>query len=227
MLENSVDLELFSSSAWPPPPSQTTPLRVLFVGRLVPFKALGLLLEAIARLRNQVRLELEVIGDGPMASDWRRHAEELGIDDLVSFRGSGDLVQVAAAMRCAHVLCLPSVRESGGSVLLEAMASARPVIAIDFGGPAEVVDENVGQVISPDGVEAVIKGLMRALLSIVDDPEVWRRRGEEGRRRAEARFSWDANIRGAIDIYRRLISHSARSTITPSPGGENTARSAG
>jgi glycosyltransferase involved in cell wall biosynthesis len=213
MLENSVDLELFSASPWPSPPSRTTPLRVLFVGRLVPVKALGLLLEAIARVRDEIRIELEVIGDGPMASDWRQHAEQLGIKELVNFRGTRDLVQVAAAMRCAHVLCLPSVRESGGAVLLEAMASARPVIAVAFGGPAELVDESIGHAIPPDGIEAVIAGLMRALRDIVDNPNAWRRRGEEGRRRAEARFSWDANVNRAMDVYRSVVS--TRLTATP------------
>jgi glycosyltransferase involved in cell wall biosynthesis len=205
MLENSVDLELFSSSPWPPPPSRSTPLRILFVGRLVPFKALGLLLEAIARVRDQILVQLEVIGDGPMASDWRNRAKQLGITGLVNFQGSRGLAEVAAAMRSAHVLCLPSVRESGGAVLLEAMASARPVIAVAFGGPAEIVDASVGHAIPPSGVEGVITGLMRALRDIVDNPDAWRRRGEEGRRRAEARFSWDANVGRAMDIYRSVL----------------------
>jgi glycosyltransferase involved in cell wall biosynthesis len=229
MLENSVDLMLFTSSPWPPPPSRTTPLRVLFVGRLVPVKALGLLLEAVARVRDEIPLELEVIGDGPMASAWRRHAEQLTIKDRVNFRGSCSLLQVAAAMRSTHVLCLPSVRESGGAVLLEAMASGRPVIAVAFGGPAEIVDESVGHAIPPNGVEAVITGLIRALRDIVDQPEAWRRRGEAGRRRAETRFSWDANIGRAIEIYRSVIrTHdSTQPVITLSPGGGDAAGRAG
>jgi glycosyltransferase involved in cell wall biosynthesis len=85
------------------------------------------------------------------------------------------------------------------------MASARPVIAVAFGGPAELVDERIGRAIPPDGVEAVITGLMRTLRDIVDKPDAWRRRGEEGRRRAEARFSWDASVKRAMDIYRCIV----------------------
>jgi glycosyltransferase involved in cell wall biosynthesis len=129
----------------------------------------------------------------------------VGIKGLVNFQGSRGLAEVAAAMRSAHVLCLPSVRESGGAVLLEAMASARPVIAVAFGGPAEIVDASVGHAIPPSGVEGVITGLMRALRDIVDNPDAWRRRGEEGRRRAEARFSWDANVGRALDIYGSVV----------------------
>ena len=64
--------------------------------------------------------------------------------------------------------------------------------------------------ISPDGVEAVITSLMRALRGIVDNPDAWRRRGEKGRRHAEPRFSWDASVNRAVDIYRSVVS--ARST---------------
>jgi len=72
--------------------------------------------------------------------------------------------------------------------------------------------------ISPDGVEAVTTGLMRALRGIVDNPDAWRRRGQEGRRRAEAQFAWDANVVSrAIDIYRSVVK------LHDSTGGENVA----
>ena len=62
----------------------------------------------------------------------------------MAFHGAQPLDAVARFMQACHVFCLPSVRESGGAVLLEAMASARPVIALDFGGAGELVDEYVG-----------------------------------------------------------------------------------
>ncbi len=208
MLENGVDLRRFLAAPWPTPPTATSPLRILFVGRLVPFKGLAMLLEAIARLCGEFRIRLEVIGDGPMATAWRADAARLGIAGIVNFQGARPLDEVAAAMRSAHVLCLPSIRESGGAVLLEAMASARPVIAVAFGGPAEIVDETVGRGIVPDGVEAVTAGLAAALRDVVRDPDGWRARGLEGRRRAESSFSWDAKIDRAVEIYAGLAAPS-------------------
>ena len=131
MLENGVDLRRFVAAPWPAPPNARSPLRILFVGRLVPFKGLAMLLEAIARVRVEFAVRLEVIGDGPMGTVWRADAARLGLAGLVNFRGVQTLDEIAAAMRSAHVLCLPSIRESGGAVVLEAMASARPV---DSGG---------------------------------------------------------------------------------------------
>jgi glycosyltransferase involved in cell wall biosynthesis len=205
MLENAVDIELFRPAPWPSPPSVSTPLRVLFVGRLVPFKALPLLLRGLARIRNEFPVELEVIGDGPMRDVWRREAVRLSIQGMVKFVGARSLDEVAAAMRAAHVLCLPSLRESGGSVLLEAMASARPIIAVAFGGPAGIVDEVVGQPIAPDSVEGVVSALAASLRDIVRQPETWKQRGAEGRFRAEHLYSWDAKLERATALYTVVV----------------------
>ena len=205
MLENGVDLNRFTPAGWPEPPSFHNPLRVLFVGRLVPFKALPLLFEAIVRLDDGFPIELTVAGDGPMEEEWKQLVANLGIGRKVRFLGGQTLDQVAEQMRAAHVFCLPSIRESGGAVLLEAMASARPVIAVSFGGPAEIVDDAVGRGIPAEGPEVVIDGLAKTLRDVFRNPDAWRSRGAEGRRRAEEKYSWDAKIQSALQLYRQVI----------------------
>lgn len=201
MLENGVDLRRFVASPWPPDPTPGVPLRVLFVGRLLPFKGVGLLLQAVARLRTRVPLRIRIVGDGPMAAPWRALASTLGIDDIVSFTGASSLDEVAAHLQWAHVFCLPSVRESGGAVLLEAMAAARPVIAVAYGGPAETVDTEVGVAVHADDAATVTREIAEALETVATAPALWRARGEAGRRRAESRFSWDAKIAQALSLY--------------------------
>lgn len=206
MLENAVDLDVFPPAAWPEPPgTDDTPLRVLFVGRLLPFKGVGMLLSAVARARSTLPLRLTIVGDGPLAEELREQARSLGIDSLVRFAGNQPPAAVSAEMRSAHVFCLPSIRESGGAVLLEAMASARPVIAVAFGGPAEIVDPEVGATLPPTNPDSVIAGLAETFQDIARNPEAWHRRGEIARARAEDRFSWDAKVAAAIDLYRDLL----------------------
>jgi glycosyltransferase involved in cell wall biosynthesis len=84
------------------------------------------------------------------------------------------------------------------------MACARPVIAVGFGGPAEIVDDEVGRLLPATGPEAVIAGLVSALEDLVSHPDAWRRRGEAGRARVEARYSWDAKIDRAVALYRQV-----------------------
>jgi glycosyltransferase involved in cell wall biosynthesis len=202
MIENGIDPAIFQPSPWPAPPSAATPLRVLFTGRLVPVKAVPLLLRAAAQVRAEFPIEVRIAGDGPMAAEWKAAAAG---QPGVAFLGNLTPAEVAAELRAAHVFCLPSVRESGGAVLLEAMAAARPVIAVAYGGPAEIVDDAVGLAIEPRGPEFVTAALADALRDIVARPAIWRTRGETGARRAAERYGWDAKIDAALALYQRLL----------------------
>jgi glycosyltransferase involved in cell wall biosynthesis len=206
MLENGVHLDRFVARDWPPAPAEGRPLRILFVGRLVPFKALELLLQALRDVRAAGwAVELDVVGDGPMKAAWRALTDQLQLASVVRFHGALPAAQVAQQMTLCHVFCLPSVRESGGAVLLEAMASARPVIALDYGGPAEIVNAEVGALLAFESPQQVIDDLRATLIDIIVHPEVWRERGLAGRRTAEKLYSWPAKVASAAPIYRALL----------------------
>ena len=161
LLENGVDLNLFKPAPWPTAPSDSYPLHVAFVGRLLPVKGVAMLLEAIKAL--DFPAQLTVVGEGPERSALERMTTEFGIAEKVLFTGNLPLNEVAQIIQQAHVFCLPSVRESGGAVLLEAMAVGRPVIAIDFGGPAEIVDDGVGVKLPATGKADVVQGLIKRI----------------------------------------------------------------
>jgi len=213
MLENGVELSRFKATPWPKAPDAATPLRVLFVGRLVPVKCLDLLIRALRQAHDAgVNLTLDVVGDGPMGPEWQDLCTRLGMTAQVRFHGAASAEQVAEHMRQCHVLCLPSVRESGGAVLLEAMACARPVIALDFGGPGEIVTPDVGVLIRPESPAHVIDELARLLAHVPQHPNSWRARGIAARQRVEQRYSWNSKIDEARRLYAELMhkrSHSA------------------
>jgi glycosyltransferase involved in cell wall biosynthesis len=205
MLENGVDPDLFIPAAAIAPPDAERPLRVSFVGRLVPVKALPLLLKAMARLKHEgLAVTLDVVGDGPMATPWRDEAAALGLKSHVHWHGALPAAGVAEVMRRSHVFCLPSVRESGGAVLLEAMACARPVIGMDFGGPAEVVDDAVGWKVPMPDEAAAIDGLAQALREACRQPDEAARRGQRARQRVLAEHTWAAKLDAAEALYARL-----------------------
>ena len=206
MIENGVELARFVPAPWPAHPGGDVPLRILFVGRLVPIKCLDLLLRAVANLRGLgLPAQLTVVGDGPLRAEWEALATSLGIAAEVNFLGAQPIDVVAVQMRACHVFCLPSVRESGGAVLLEAMASARPVIALNYGGPSEIVSNDIGALLPLHSPEQVIADLTETLADIYAAPEDWRRKGEAGRRQVEQRYSWPAKIAAAQDTYRELV----------------------
>ncbi len=203
MLENGVELERFRPMPWPAAPGPQQPLQVLFVGRLIPAKALTLLIDAVGQVRAAGQaVRLTVVGDGPLRAEWEQHAR--GLDGVVDFVGNQPLSAVAGHMQRCHVFCLPSVRESGGAVLLEAMASARPVIAIRFGGPAELVDDSVGALVEPMARQATAD-IAALLQQVVAQPADWAAKGLAGRRKVEAHYSWSAKVAAAGALYQSML----------------------
>ena len=196
--EIAVDPAFFPAAPWPADP---TPLRVLFVGRLIPAKALPLLFEGARRALANGSIEVTVIGDGPMRQTWE--AESKTLPYPVHFLGSRNAEEVSAAFAASHVFCLPSIRESGGAVLLEAMSAARPVIAVNYGGPAELVNESVGRLVPADSSESVAAGIAAALSEVIANPNEWRQRGLAGRQHVLLNHTWDQRVQRGLALYHR------------------------
>ena len=226
MIENGIALEHFPAAPWPQAPGGAEPLRVLFVGRMIALKGVDMLLEAVSGLKRRgIPVELTLVGDGPARDDWEGLAGSLELTDAVRFTGALAREDVQQAMRDCHVFCLPSVRESGGAVLLEAMATARPVIALDHGGPAELVDDTVGRAIPLQDPAQVIGDLERTLAEVVADPVAWAGRGKHGRARVERRYTWERKIGAAEILYEqlRIDGHPAHSERTEAAMGTEQA----
>jgi glycosyltransferase involved in cell wall biosynthesis len=203
MHEIAVDPDLYRATAWPAPPSEQNPLKVLFIGRLIPAKALPLLLEALRRLGRYYPAELTVIGDGPMRQSWQSAAHDLGAS--VRFLGACSQAQVVEHLGESHLLCLPSVRESGGAVLMEAMSAGRPVLAVDYGGPAGLVDERIGHLVSAQSPSAVVDGLTQALRDVFHNPDVWKQRASSGYWHALGTHTWNRRIQDGLSIYDQIL----------------------
>jgi glycosyltransferase involved in cell wall biosynthesis len=158
--------------------------RLLCVGRLIPIKGHIVLLRAFAAARRTLpSLELDIAGRGPLEPALRALARELGVGDAVRFLGH--VTPIQTAIERATVIVVPSMGEGFGMVALEAMERARPVIAAEIGGLGEIVrDGETGLLVPPGEAEP----LGDAIVRIAGDPELARRMGEAGRRRALARF---------------------------------------
>jgi glycosyltransferase involved in cell wall biosynthesis len=196
--ENGVDLNLWSAE---PHPTTTEPSpRFLFIGRLVDWKRLDLAIRALA---NVPRARLEVIGDGPLRGEWTQLAASLNLSDRVSFLGWMPQAECAERLRSATALLLPSIYECGGAVVLEAMATGTPVIAIAWGGPADYLDENCGVLVTPTSPEAVVERFSAAMQKLIDDPELGCQLGKAAQQKVEASFDWEQKIDRVLQIYRR------------------------
>ena len=189
VIPNGVD-----SGAFPVrlPVSREKP-RILFVGRLHRQKGLGDLIRALAILRRRrIACELRIVGEGPQRVAIREVLARTGLEDrvdLVGFRSDVEAEYVEA-----DLLCLPSRWEGMPNVVLEAMASARAVVATAVGGSPELVESGqTGLLVPPHDPEALAQGLEQLIL----DPGLRVRMGEAGRRR------WSSVARAFVGACRR------------------------
>jgi glycosyltransferase involved in cell wall biosynthesis len=176
-------------------------LLLLSVGRVSREKRLDVLIDAFVRMRRDLPgARLAVVGEGPALDELRAAAPE-GIRFLGELHGA-ELAEVYAS---ADVFCFPSTTDTFGQVLLEAGASAVPVVAVRAGGVAELVDDREnGVLVPPDDPGA----FSNALGLLGRNAELRRRLARNGRRAALAR-SWDDSFEQLLTAYGDALGRTA------------------
>lgn len=179
--------------AAPPPPAALPPRgpggRILYVARLSKLKGGLVLIDAMARIAaTHPTADLVIAGDGEVRELMAARAAAAGLGDRVHFLGFQTRDAVRAAMADADMLVLPSFAEGVPVVLMEAMASGRPVIASRVAGISELVEDGVSGHVVPPG-DAV--ALAERIAALLDDPELRARMGAAGRAKVCAEFDID------------------------------------
>jgi glycosyltransferase involved in cell wall biosynthesis len=168
---------------------------ILYAGRLASEKNIGTLIDAFARLRGRSpsTLRMALVGDGPLAGSLR--ALHLPGVVLPGMKVGEDLARWYAS---ADVFAFPSLSETFGNVVLEALASGVPVVAYDCPGVNEQVTHDEQGLLVPVGQD-----LAEALGRLIDNPGQRRRLALAARRTAESR-SWGPIFDGLESLYRRI-----------------------
>ena len=202
VIYNGVDLRQFETGAPPPGSRQPGAKIVLFAGRLVRWKGVEYLIEALPRLQTP-GVEVWIAGSGPYAPDLAALAARLGVAGRVRFLGNVPGAEMAALYHAADLLAATSfVNETFGIALCEAMACARPVVASRFGGFPEVVEDGVtGYLVRPQDPADLARGIDQVLA----DPARAAALGQAGLARVRRLFTWDAVVDRLERVYRRVV----------------------
>lgn len=218
LVENGVDFAVWRR------PEQTmancSPNRVTrfaFMGRLVDWKAVDLLLTAFARASLRAPMSLTIIGDGPERQSLVDCAASLGLvcDAMHAERSvcfAGWLAQAAAAdLLSQHdVLVLPSLYECGGAVVLEAMAMGLPVIATNWGGPADYLDASSGVLVEPGTRQTFLDGLENAMTELAIQPVLRERLGKAALERVTREFDWSSKVDEMLTHFKSVLESAQR-----------------
>jgi glycosyltransferase involved in cell wall biosynthesis len=209
---NGIDLEHF-----PTPVSATinhVP-RILSVGRLVAFKGFEHLIDACAELaRRGFDFVCDIIGDGPLRDMLQRKIDMLNLSSRVNLSGSLSQQAVLKKLQAVDIFVLASVTDAQGAsdvfptVILEAMASARPVVSTRLSGIPELVeDRQTGVLVSPGDTSA----LTQALEQFLRDGELRLRYGRAGRDRIEQHFRIEDTVAPLLKLFKRTSVGAAQS----------------
>jgi glycosyltransferase involved in cell wall biosynthesis len=181
VIPNGVDCELFKPGTRRPGEGGW---RLLYVGRFDAAKGLGVLLEAMALLRQRRRdISLKLVGGSSATgteAPFREQVVRLGLAECVEFAAEVPWAEVPRHMGEADVFVLPSFSEGLPLVLVEALACGLPLVATRCGGPEELVRPGLGQLVGVREVEGLARGIEAVLDHYGDyDRQAIRRRAEE------------------------------------------------
>jgi len=175
--------------------------RVLYVGRLVYYKGLEVLLQAMAQTGGG----LAIVGEGPLEGPLRQQITRLGLDDRVALLGRRSDAEVRALYQSCDVFVLPSTArtEAFGLVQVEAMLSGLPVISTDLPTGVPWVNEDgvTGLVVPPGDAPALASALHRLL----DDPALRAKLGDAGRERARERFGQARMVERFVEVVESVV----------------------
>ncbi|WP_193045755.1 glycosyltransferase family 4 protein [Mycolicibacterium baixiangningiae] len=169
----------------------------------VPLKGISHLLHAVARLRVERNLDVQLVSKLEPNGPTEKLIAELGISDIVHSSSGLSDEELAALLASAEVACIPSLYEGFSLPAVEAMASGTPIVASRAGALPEVVgaDGECARLVRPGDVDE----LTGALGELLDSPAQRHRLGAAGRRRALDVFSWESVAAQTVSVYKRAI----------------------
>lgn len=173
--------------------------RLVCIANLIPAKGIQYLIEAISLLKRQsTSFTLDIIGEGEYRSHLQNMINQSGLQDSVKLKGRYTPEQIERELPGYDALVLPSLRESFGIVLIEAMACGLPVLATRCGGPEQIVTAETGVLVAPGSSEELAKGLkeLDAKWSSYDSVAI--------RGWAESKYSVDSVVESYFNIYQSI-----------------------
>lgn len=177
----------------------------LCAGRLIYRKGHEVLLDALERLPADVDYECRIVGDGPELKRLRNRSDSsTKLKGHVVFTGAIPFVEMSREYNNADVFVMPSIRETTGSVLLEAMSKGIPVITIGKFGGATLLDSETGWLYDGTTKDDFVESLEKAIMECIVHPDEIERKGRNARVKSE-RYTWDAKMEHYNQIYYKLV----------------------
>ncbi len=185
---------------------ETGHFRVFFAGRFLHWKGMDFGLKAFSLLVKDIEsTNLTMIGDGIAKKTWQQMCNDLNVDSNVKWVTRMSRPQFLNSLKNFDVLLFPSLHDSGGMVVLEAMAAGIPVVCLDIGGPSLLIDDTCGIRVPATTPDETINDIYQALLELATNPEKLQAQSQAAVQRANNQFTWKKKAQNIIEIYEAAI----------------------
>lgn len=206
MIDVGVDANLFTPSK-----KSEDGRRIFSAGNFEARKGTRLLLLAFQQAyRKNPKLRLRLAGDGPDLPREKAWVQANRLSGVIEFPGRRSHGEMAREFKNADVFVFPSIRDTSGAIVLEAMASGLPIVCLDHQGAKIMVADDCGIRIKPTTLPHTIQGIADAILRLSSSRQLRETQGHKARERILSEFTWEKKSGQMAKDYRTLIEGTQR-----------------
>lgn len=196
VINNGIDTDLFI-----PNHDKQKTRQLLWVGRFIPGKGANYLIEAFKIVSdNHEDIKLLMVGDGPLRESIQKQILELNLEDKIDITTSIPNSKIPELYRNSDIFVLPSLEEGVPRTILEAMSCEVPIVCSKLPQLVDIVSK-CGILVPKQDPEA----LAEAILKVLNDDDLARKYGENGRKRVVNEYSWEDTVKKTIQLYEKII----------------------
>lgn len=177
----------------------------IWAGRMEYRKGLELLFDSVDLLPMEQEWEIVLCGEGSQEKYYRSIVAQKQYCNRIIFTGKLCYEEMQEVYNTADVFVFPSLRETTGTVIIEAMAHGVPVIALKQGGAAEVITQETGYCVNGTTKEEYVENFAAAMTRCMDNPLERNKKGQAAQKRIIDCYTWEAKIRKMNDVYSQMV----------------------
>lgn len=177
-------------------------IKIMWAGRMIYRKGLKILLETLSQVQTNKDIKLYLFGSGPEEEELKIFSNNQGLKKCVVFKGNCEYKKMLEQYKDADLFVFPSIRETTGTVLFEAMANYLPIISFNQNGAKILVKENTGILIELNNLEQVKEDFKNAIETLINNDDLRIKMGKLARKEIEENYTWEKKCINILKEYR-------------------------
>ena len=179
-------------------------IHIIVSGRLIYRKGVQVLLEAVPQIKSKKEFIFDIYGDGDQRTLLEEFVRVNSLEKKVVFHGKIPFEQMQQVYKEGDIYVLPSLRESTGTAVFEALANKLPVVTFNQNGAKYIVENDAGILIKLNNKEQILKDLASALEYLIDNYAIRIKYGECGFNKLQKYYTWDKRVEQMNQVYIKL-----------------------